>query len=298
MKIKPQESRILMTEAAMNPQKNREKMCEILFEKFGFDKVQIGVQALLSLFAEGLMSAMLFDSGDGVTHCIPIFEGFILKNQIGRMNLAGRNITNYLIKLLFLRGYAFNSTADFEVVREIKEKYCFVSSDINLDRRLCKETTALLEEYRLPDNTLIKIERERFEAPEILFNPGNAGYSFSGAGEMVFESINQCPIDTRKTLYQNIVLSGGTTMFPGFPTRLENEVRSMYKKIIRKGDDSSDLLFDIDVVDPPRRKYNVFIGGGVFANIMDKTEGWWIDKKQWMESGPQILKKIGDSMAL
>jgi len=85
-------------------------------------------------------------------------------------------VTNYLIKLLFLRGYAFNSTADFETVREIKEKFCFVSSDIDVDRKLCKETTSLLEEYRLPDNTLIKVERERFEAPEILFNPWAAGY--------------------------------------------------------------------------------------------------------------------------
>ena len=106
------------------------------------------------------------------------------------MNLAGRHVTNYLIKLLFLRGYAFNSTADFEVVREIKEKFCFASCDIDLDRRLCKETTSLLEEFRLPDGSLIKVERERFEAPEILFSPVNAGYSFPGAGELVFDCIN------------------------------------------------------------------------------------------------------------
>jgi len=185
-----------------------------------------------------------------------------------------------------------------KTVREIKEKFCFVSSEIALDRRLCNETTALLEEYRLPDGTLIKVERERFEAPEILFNPQNAGYNFSGAGDMVFESINKCPIDTRRTLYQSIVLSGGTTMFPGFPTRLENEIHALYKKVIRKGDANTELLFDIEVVDPPRRKYNVFIGGGVFANIMDKSEGWWITKAQWQESGPQILRKIGDHLTL
>jgi len=100
----------------------------------------------------------VLDSGDGVTHCIPIVDGNILKPQIERINLAGRHVTHHLVKLLLLRGYAFNSTADFETVREIKEKSCFVSCDINLDRKLSKETTTHMEEYRLPDQTLIKVK--------------------------------------------------------------------------------------------------------------------------------------------
>jgi len=114
---------------------------------------------------------------------------------------------------------------------------------------------------------------------------------------MVFDCINKCPIDARKELYQHIVLSGGTTMFPGFPTRLQNEIHDLYKKHIRKDADGK-LAFDIEVIDPPRRKYNVFIGAGVFADIMDRTDGWWIDHQQWKESGSLILKKIGDSLAL
>jgi len=104
-----------------------------------------------------LLSATVLDSGDGVTHCIPIIEGRVFKAQIERLNLAGRHVTQYLTKLLLLRGYAFNSTADFETVREIKEKSCFVSCDIKLDRKLSKETTTHMEEYRLPDQTLIKV---------------------------------------------------------------------------------------------------------------------------------------------
>jgi actin-related protein 2 len=90
----------------------------------------------MSLFAEGLLSAVLLDSGDGVTHCIPVYEGHPLKNAIQRIDIAGKSITKYLTKLLFLRGYAFNSSADFETVREIKEKHCFISHDILIDRKI------------------------------------------------------------------------------------------------------------------------------------------------------------------
>jgi actin-related protein 2 len=149
-----------MTEAIMNPLKNREKMLEVLFEKFGFKEVQVGIQALLSLFAEGLFTATLLDSGDGVTHCIPIYDGIPFTEGVQRINVAGRHVTTHLTKLLFFRGYAFNSSADFETVREIKERFCFVSSELALDRRIARETTAYEEEFMLPDQSLIKVMPE------------------------------------------------------------------------------------------------------------------------------------------
>lgn len=204
----------------MNPQKNRLKTAEVMFEKFQFGQLQIQIQALLALYAEGLMTSLLLDSGDGVTHCIPVIDGNILSDQVMRMNIAGRHVTNYLIKLLFMRGYAFNSTADFELVRELKEKYCFVCGDLALERKLAKETTIHEKEVRLPDNTCIKIGRERFEACELLFSPYYGGYECPGVAEIVFQSIMKCPISVRKSLYESCMISGGSTMFPGFPTRL------------------------------------------------------------------------------
>eukprot|EP01016_Furgasonia_blochmanni_P048982 TRINITY_DN7380_c0_g1_i12.p1 TRINITY_DN7380_c0_g1~~TRINITY_DN7380_c0_g1_i12.p1 ORF type:complete len:341 (+),score=61.51 TRINITY_DN7380_c0_g1_i12:386-1408(+) len=293
------DARIILTEAAMNPIKNREKLAEIIFEHFGYGKMQIGVQALFSLFAEGLMTATVLDSGDGVTHVIPIFGGAVLKDFFNRINLAGRHITNYLIKLLFLRGYAFNSSADFETVREIKEKFCFCSADIDLDRRIAKETTAYEAEYRLPDKTLIKLGRERFEAAEMMFNPLLAGMECMGAGELAFDSINKSPIDCRKDLYENILISGGTSMFPGFPTRLEADVEKIYTHNILKGQvvDASKRRVKIKVLDPPRRKYNVFIGAGVYAKVMDKQPGFWLTRQDWDEQGARLMSNTFESMA-
>ena len=130
------------------------------------------------------------DSGDGVTHVIPVFENYLLTHQIKRLDVAGRHITNYLTKLLQIKGYAFNSTADFETVREIKEKYCFVSCDIISDRKLELETAFYKTESKLPDGRKIYISCEKFEAPEILFQPHLIQNEMPGVHEMVFESIN------------------------------------------------------------------------------------------------------------
>lgn len=145
--------------------------------------------------AEGHTSGLVFDAGDGVSHCIPVYEGFPLTDQIKRLNVAGRHVTDYLIKLLLFRGYAFNSSADFETVREMKEALCYVSYDIAKDRKLAQETTVVDKDYKLPDGTTITVGRERFEAAECLFNPMHIDVESPGISELIYDSINESPID-------------------------------------------------------------------------------------------------------
>ena len=182
--------KMLLTEAPSNPNKNKMKMAQIVFEKLGIGYFNIEPQAKLSLFCEGLETGIILDSGDGVTHCIPVAYGYILHPKIKRLDIAGRHITNQLIKLLQIKGYAFNSTADFELIREIKEKYCFVSCDIESDRKLDKETTYYNTLHRLPDGRKIRISNEKFEAPEILFQPHLIQNEMPGIHEMLYDSIN------------------------------------------------------------------------------------------------------------
>src|SRR4051812_22271445 len=98
----------------------------------------------------GLSSGVVVDSGDGVTHIVPVYESVVLNHLTRRLDVAGRDVTRQLIKLLLRRGYAFNRTADFETVRQIKEKLCYVSYDLELDQKLAEETTVLVENYTLP----------------------------------------------------------------------------------------------------------------------------------------------------
>ena len=182
--------KILMTEAPNNPTKNKEKMAEILFEKIGIGYFNIEPQAKMTLYCEGEETGVVLDSGDGVTHVIPIAHNYLLHHQIKRLDIAGRHITNYLTKLLQINGYAFNSTADFETVRELKEKYCFVSCDIKSDRKLNQETTYYNTITKLPDGRKIRISGEKFEAPEILFQPHLVQNEMPGVHEMLYNSIN------------------------------------------------------------------------------------------------------------
>ena len=120
-----------------------------------------------------------------------------------------------------IRGYAFNSSADFELVREIKEDLCYTSIDIKKERKIARETTVIDAEYTLPDGQTIYVGRERFEAPECLMNPALLEMEDEGLPRMVYDSITKCEMDCQKELFNSIFLSGGTSMIPGMSSRIE-----------------------------------------------------------------------------
>jgi len=294
MKIDPKECKIMLTEPPMNPKKNREMMVTTMFEKFGFKACYVAIQAVLTLYAQGLLTGVVVDSGDGVTHIVPVYEGFALPHLTRRLDVAGRDVTRYLIKLLLLRGYAFNRTADFETVRQIKEKLCYVGYDLDLETRLAQETTVLVENYTLPDGRVIKVGSERFEAPEALFQPHLVDVEAVGMAEQVYNTIQAADIDIRAEFYKHIVLSGGSTMYPGLPSRLEKEIKQLYLARTLNGDVSRLDKFKIRIEDPPRRKHMVFLGGAVLSEIMKDKEDFWITKREYDELGvTRALAKLG-----
>ena len=210
-----------------------------------------------------------------------------------RLDVAGRDVTRHLIKLLLTRGYAFNRTADFETVRQIKEKLCYVSYDLPLDKRLADETTALVESYTLPDGRVIRVGSERFEAPECLFQPHLIGLEQPGMAELLFQTIQTAAVDVRPELYKHIVLSGGSSMYPGLPSRLEKEMKQLYLARVLQGDGSRLPNFKLRIEDPPRRKHMVFLGGAVLSDIMKNRDSFWISRAEWYEQGPRALDRLG-----
>jgi len=298
LKINPPDTKILLTEPPMNPIKNREKMAEAMFEKYQFNAVYVAIQAVLTLYAQGLLTGVVVDSGDGVTHIVPVYEGFALPHLTRRLDVAGRDVTRYLIKLLLLRGYAFNRTADFETVRQIKEKLCYVGYDLQLETKLAQETTVLVENYTLPDGRVIKVGSERFEAPEALFQPQLVDVEAVGVAEQLYNTIQAADIDIRSEFYKHIVLSGGSTMYPGLPSRLEKEIKQLYLTRTLNGDTSRLDKFKVRIEDPPRRKHMVFLGGAVLADIMKDKEDFWVTRKEYQELGvTRALAKLGGSKA-
>jgi len=289
LKIDPRDHKIMLTEAANNPKRNRAKLVEAMFESFNFDGVQVSVQAVLTLYAQGLLTGVVVDSGDGVTHVVPVYEGYSNPQTIQRLDVAGRHLTEYLIKLLQLRGYTFNRTADFEVVREIKEKVCYVGYDLALEKKLALETTTVIQKYTLPDGRVITMGAERFEAPEALFQPNLIGCEQKGLGDMLFDVINKSEMDIRPELYKHIVLSGGSTMYPGLPSRLEKDMKALYLDRVAKGDNAQAAKLKLRIEDPPRRKHMVYLGGSVLADIMKDKDTYWMSRAEYEEKGIEKL---------
>jgi actin beta/gamma 1 len=275
-----------------------------VFEKFKAPYFYAAKQAVLALFATGRTTGVAFDSGDGVSHSVPIFDGYAVPSVTQYLNVAGRDLTDYLRKMLSERGYSFATTTTRDIVDDIREKLCYVTPDYGKEINAISST--LDKSYRLPDGQLITIGSERykvcfplyvyfiyyflkyffnnyfrFRCTEALFKPSFLGMENRGIHKIINDSLMKCDVDYRRLMSSHIVMSGGNTLYPGFASRMQKEI--MQEDLTTDG-------IERKIISKPERYHSIWIGGSMLASL-PSFRRFWISGAEYAESGPSIVNR-------
>ncbi|KAG9293470.1 hypothetical protein G9A89_009194 [Geosiphon pyriformis] len=280
LEVMSEDYSLLLTEVPNNPSQNREKTTLIVFESFDVPSFSFAVQPVLALYASGLQTGTVLDSGDGITNIVPVYEGSPISHGIRRLNVCGRDLTDYLLNLLLERGYTFVPNADHDIVQGIKEKVCFIAQDYEKTINSQPESD-LGVTYELPDGRTIPMTNEWSRVPEVLFQPSFLGLEDPSLHDALYSSIMSCDNELQKILLNNIVLSGGNTLFEGMADRLLKEI----KKLI-----PASLNFKAKILAPSEREYSVWMGGSILASLTT-FKNMCITKQEYQEFGASLVRR-------
>merc|ERR1711981_95018 len=281
LRVAPNECKgVLLTEAPRNPKANREKMVQIMFETFEVQNVYVAIQAVMSLYSAGRTTGLVVDSGDGVTHTVPVFEGFSLPHAVEKMEIAGRVLSEWMQKLLLECGHSFTSSSEFQIVRQMKEELAYVAQNYAEELEAAKKSAEFDKQYQLPDKSVITVPASvRFRTPELLFDPQQNGMACKSMPDLAWASVMASDIDVRKELCKNIIMSGGSTMYEGIADRLKQELTNR-----------APSGAEIRIVAAADRKYAVWKGGSTLASL-STFESSWVTRADYEEHGAPIIHR-------
>ena len=222
-----------------------------------------------SVIAMGRNTAIALDVGEGCSSVLPIYEGVTYPAAFARQDLAGSDVTDYLMKLLNQKGYQFTTSEEREMVRDVKENVACVSVDYQNEVPSKPPLS-----YTLPDGTVIEMTDEHFRCSEILFQPEILGKKLRGLHTLIHDSLMECCIDSRRDIYVNIILTGGCSMTPGLAERMKNEMRKLIPE-----------KWKMNVLAYPERAFAVWIGGSILASL-NLFPSRCVTKQVYEEYGP------------
>jgi len=311
LRAEPEDHYFLLTEPPLNAPENREFTAEIMFETFNVPGLYIAVQAVLALAAswtsknvkvsERTLTGTVIDSGDGVTHVIPVGEGYVIGSSIKHIPLAGRDITAFLQQLMRERSEPIPPAESLEVAKRVKETYSYVCPDIVKEfAKYDQEPSKWFKTYEGHNSVTkqpytVDVGYERFLGPEIFFNPEIFSSEFlTPLPKVVDDTVQTCPIDVRRGLYKNIVLSGGSTMFKDFGKRLQRDIKRFVDYRIKRSEELSggkikSVPLEVNVISHHMQRYAVWFGGSMLASTPEFYNVCHT-KQQYDEIGPSICR--------
>jgi len=308
LRCDPEEHNFLLTEPPMNTPENRELTAEIMFETYNVKGLYIAVQAVLALAAswtskqvvERTLTGTVVDAGDGVTHIIPVADGYVIGSCIKHIPLAGRDITNFIQLLMRERETTIPPDDAMEVAKRVKEQYCYVCPDMAKEFRKydddpVKWTKKVNGETKRGAAWECDVAYERFLGPEIFFNPEIANPDYTTPVPLVIDqTIQGSPIDCRRGLYKNIVLSGGSTMFKDFGRRLQRDIKRAVDKRIQDSEKLSGgkikaMPVEVNVISHHMQRFAVWFGGSMLASTPEFNNVCHT-RAAYEEHGPSICR--------
>ncbi|XP_004621782.2 actin-like [Sorex araneus] len=276
--ISPEQYPLLITDPPLSTIKQKENILQILFEEFRVPGLYLANQAVLSLFASGQVSGTTIECGEGLTYCVPIVEGYSLQHSTLKMEVAGQDLTLYLMKLLAESGNTLVRKVGKDSIQDMKEKYCYVASKFDRDEEKTKVNTNT-QTYHLPDGQEIILGSERFLCPEILFQPDLIGINSPGIHMMAFKSMNSCNPQHWDTLFGNILLTGGTGSCAGLQIRLQKEISKLAVPSM-----------SVKVSSCPYSNCSAWIGGSILSSL-STFKDMWIMHNDYKDVGSSIIRR-------
>ncbi|XP_049731765.1 actin-like protein 9 [Elephas maximus indicus] len=273
--VAPQDHPLLFSDPPFSPATNREKLVEVAFEALRSPAMYVASQSVLSVYAHGRVSGLVVDTGHGVTYTVPVFQGNNLPHATERLDLAGIHLTAFLAEVLRGSGLALGQQ-DLETVESIKHRYCYVASDFLKEQ--ARPEQECRQVLKLPDGRTVTLGKELFQCPELLFSPPEIpGLSPVGVPTMAKQSLRKVALEVRADVAQNVLLCGGSSLFPGFEGRFRAELlRSLPPEA------------HVVVAAQPMRNFSVWIGGSILASLR-AFQSCWVLREQYEEQGPYIV---------
>ncbi|KAJ2954138.1 hypothetical protein O0L34_g2363 [Tuta absoluta] len=276
--VPSEKCRVLHSVHPLVPKKDRERMAEIFFESFAVSGLNLVKSPVLTLHASGRTTGVVYENGACSSFVTPVFEGFPLLHTMTTCDLTGEAITKRLTDMIAKLGYSFATPAGMTLIEEMKVKLCYIARNYKEECEKFTESGENTVRFDLPDGQHVLLGGERFQCAEVLFQPSLAGLTCPSVAEYIVQSVQKCDIDIRNKMYGNIVISGGSTQFPGLGARLLYELNSLLKA--KKLHFSKEVKLD----ELPTRQTATWVGGSMLA-ALDHMKGFWMTKDEYEEIG-------------
>jgi actin beta/gamma 1 len=273
LRVDPSLVNVLFAVHPLFPHGDLKRVFELFLEHYQCMAFYPVLDSMLTLYSGGFQTGLVVEIGDSITRIVPIYEGYKINHAIKILDIGGRTLTRYMEKILGEKGYSADSSIRRELVRALKEKACFVSLDYKEDLKRAEQYE---KPYSLPDGSTITLSRERFEVPELLFDPSSE-LEEDSLPKAIMDVIELCDVDIRSNLLNNIFLSGGSSMFPNMKSRIIKELELELARRKRK----SQL---IKVVAPRERVFSVWVGGSILS-MLPEFQDHWISRVHYYNKG-------------